>query len=245
MATFLSGKNKPRKRAVFKQRVEAPRKNLGGGRVTGLEPQVKRPNRFNLYVDDHFALGLSLYVASRVRVGQDLSSEELQELERAEQLEEAHERALRALESRPRSEQEIRRKLIEKKFPTEIIAQVITRLNEARLLSDRDFAKFWVETREGFKPRSARALKYELRQKGVPPEEIARALKKIDEPDSAYRAARPKAERWTGLEEREFREKLSGFLARRGFDYQITRETVSKIWKELNGKASEDVWSDE
>jgi regulatory protein len=105
-------------------------------------------------------------------------------------------------------------------------------------LSDRDFARFWVENREGFKPRSARALKFELRQKGVPAEEIERALKKVDEPDSAYRAARPKAERWKNLEAREFRDKLSGFLARRGFDYATTRDTVAKIWKELQGEDS-------
>ncbi len=208
--------------------------------MTALEPQAKHPNRLNLYIDDRFALGLSAYVALKVHVGQELTSEQLEALARAEQIEQAREMALRRLEVRARSEEEIRRYLGGKKFAKEIIDEVIARLKEARLLSDREFAKFWVENREGFKPRSARALKYELRQKGVPQEEIARAVGKLDETESAYRAARPKAERWSQLEAQEFNAKLSGFLARRGFDYQTTRETVARIWKELKGKESDE-----
>ncbi len=209
--------------------------------MTGLEPQVKHPNRYNLYIDNRFALGLAAVVALTVKVGQELTSEQLAALEQAEQLEQAHEYALRRLESRPRSEQEIRRALAGKKFSEEIAEQVIQRLREARLLSDREFAKFWVENREGFKPRSARALQYELRQKGVPSEEIARAVKKLDQDDSAYRAARPKAERWKDLDAQEFQTKLSGFLARRGFDYQVTRSTVARLWKEFHEQELEDL----
>ncbi len=222
--------------------------HLHSGQVTALEPQAKHANRFNLYVDDHFALGLSAYVATRVHVGQELSAEQVEELARAEQLEEAHERALGRLEARPRSEAEIRRYLSAKDYSSEIVDQVVKRLRTARLLGDRDFAEFWVENRQVFRPRSARALKFELRQKGVPPEEIARAVKKLDEADSAYRAARPRAERLKQLEAQEFRVKLSGFLARRGFDYQVTRDTVMRIWKELKGQdgsdeESEEIWN--
>jgi regulatory protein len=223
----------------------APRQNLSPGRVTALEPQVKRPNRFNLYVDDHFALGLSLNVAATVRVGQELSRAELEKIAYSEQFEEARERALRFLEVRPRSEQEVRRQLAKKNYPEEIVNRVLERLNEVNLLGDRDFAKYWVENREGFKPRSKRALQYELRQKGVPREAIDRAVKKVDERESAYRAAHAKALRWQSLEAKEFREKLSGFLARRGFDYGVTRETVNRLWQELNGTREEpaDDWA--
>lgn len=209
--------------------------NTAPGRVTAIEPQVKRPNRFTLYIDDHFAMGLSVYALAGVRVGQELSRPELERLLRAEQLEEAREKALRFLEIRPRSEQELRRALQKKKYPEEIINEVMTRLGDVKLVDDRDFAKFWVENREGFKPRSKRALQYELRQKGVSSQDIARAVKKVDESDSAYRAAHPKAMRYKELDAQAFREKLSGFLARRGFDYSVTRETVTRLWQEVSG----------
>lgn len=234
------------KRVISNGELQAAR--LSAGRVSALEPQAKRPNRFNLFIDGRFALGLSALVASRVHIGTELSIAQLQELQGEEQLEEAHERALRQLEARPRSEAEIRRFLRGKKYPGEIVDRVIERLRAARLLGDREFAKFWVENREAFRPRSARALRYELRQKGVAPEEITRVVGKLDEADSAYRAARTKADRWTNLEAQEFRTKLSGYLARRGFGYQVTRDTVSRIWEELKRQnlsdvESEDIWN--
>lgn len=237
-----------RKGSGAKLGIHIERGALHPGRVSSVEPQARRPDRFNLYIDGHFVLGLSGYAAARVQVGQELSVEALEELARAEQFEDAYNRALRRLEARPRSEAEIRRYLSGKKYSKETIDQVIARLKEARLLSDREFAKFWVENREVFRPRSARALKYELRQKGVPPDDIARVVGKLDEAESAYRAARPKADRWKDLEAQEFRAKLSGYLARRGFGYQITRDTVSRIWKELKGQNSsneelEELWN--
>jgi regulatory protein len=209
--------------------------NTSPGRVTAIEPQVKRPNRFTLYIDDHFAMGLSVYALAGVRVGQDMTRADLEKLLRAEQLEEAREKALRFLEIRPRSEQELRRALQKKRYPEEIISEVLTRLGDVKLVDDRDFATFWVENREGFKPRSKRALQYELHQKGVSSEEIARAVKQVDERDSAYRAAHSKALRYKDLDAQSFREKLSGFLARRGFDYAVTRETVKRLWQEVSG----------
>ena len=207
---------------------------LRAGIVTALEPQAKHAERYNLYIDDHFVLGLSAFVASQVRVGQRLDLKQLEQLARTEQVERAHEAALRRLETRPRSEAEIRSALAVKGFSADVCDEVVRRLADAGLVDDRDFARFWVENREGFRPRSARALKYELRRKGVSNEEISRVVRGVDEADSAYRAARPKAERLRNLDSMEFRNKLSGFLGRRGYDYQVIRNTVTKLWKELN-----------
>jgi len=78
------------------------------GRITGVEPQARHGNRFNLYIDNQFALGLSAVVVARLRVGQTLTDEELATLAHAEAYETAHEQALRFLEPRPRSTAEVR-----------------------------------------------------------------------------------------------------------------------------------------
>lgn len=240
-----TGRKPFKKKFKTKEEIEAARAarlariNTSPGKVTALEPQVKRPNRFSLYIDDHFAMGLSLNVAATVKRGQEMSRTDLENLLAAEQLEEARDKALSFLAVRPRSEREIRQRLAGKKYPEEIINQVIARLGDVKLVDDRDFAKFWVETREGFKPRSKRALQYELRQKGVGAEEITRAIRKVDDSDSAYRAAHSKALRYQDLDIKEFREKLTGFLARRGFDYTVTRNAVNRLWQEVNGTSNE------
>jgi regulatory protein len=146
--------------------------------------------------------------------------------------ESAYEKSLRFLEPRPRSSTEVKQHLIKKKIAGDIAERVTTRLTEAGLLDDAAFAKYWVENREQFKPRAARALRFELRRKGLNSTEIAEAIGTVDESDSAYRAGMARAKRWRDLERREFMEKLTAFLARRGFGYAQAKDAATRLWDE-------------
>jgi regulatory protein len=202
------------------------------GRITALEPQARHANRFNLYIDDTFALGLSAIVAANLRVGQTLSDAELAALEHEEAYETAHEMALRFLEPRPRSGAELRQQLRKKQVASDVIDQVIARLTEAGLIDDGAFAKYWVENRETFRPRAGRALRFELKRKGLADAAIKDAIGAIDESESAYRAGAARAIRWRGLERREFMEKMSAFLVRRGFSYEVAKDAAKRLWEE-------------
>jgi regulatory protein len=113
------------------------------------------------------------------------------------------------------------------------IEPVAQRLERAGLLDDEAFARYWVENREQHRPRGPRALRYELRQKGIADKTIDRALASLDIPDSAYRSAGPKARQLAHLDRETFIKKLVAYLARRGFDYEIARETAGRHWAEL------------
>jgi len=209
------------------------------GKITAIEPQARHAHRFNLYVDDQFALGVSEILAASLRVGQTLTADDLKHLEAEEGFEAAREKALRFLEPRPRSAQEVRQHLAKKKIAREVIDQVIARLTDAGLLDDAAFAQYWVENREQFKPRAARALRFELKRKGLSNADIAGAVGEIDESESAYRAAQARAQRWCGLERRAFLEKLTAFLVRRGFSYAVAKEAAARAWKECRAENSE------
>lgn len=202
------------------------------GRITTIEPQARHANRFNLYVDDRFVLGMSAIIAARVHVGQTLTDDELKKLEQDEAFETAYEKALRFLEPRPRSTTEVKQHLQKKQIIGDVAERVITRLNESGLLDDAAFAKFWVENREQFRPRAARALRFELKRKGLSTADITEAIGEMDESDSAYRAGANRAKRWRNLERQEFTEKLTGFLIRRGFSYSVVKDVVVRLWNE-------------
>ena len=202
------------------------------GRITAIEPQVRHANRFNLYVDDRFVVGLSAIMAARVHVGQVITDAELSKLEQDEAFETAYEKALKFLEPRPRSSTEVKQHLLKKKIDSNIADKVITRLTESGLLDDTAFAKYWVENREQFRPRAARALRFELKRKGLSDSDIKEAVGEVDENDSAYRAGANRAKRWRNLERREFMEKLTGFLIRRGFSYSVAKDAVVRLWNE-------------
>lgn len=201
-------------------------------KITAIEPQARHPNRFNLYVDHQFVLGLSAMIAARLRVGQELSDDDLKKLADEENEETAHEKALRFLEPRPRSAMEVKQHLLKKKISADVVERVIARLTEAGLLDDAAFAKYWVENREQFKPRAARALRFELKRKGLSNAAIADAIGELDESESAYRAGLARAKRWHDLDRRAFLDKLGAFLVRRGFTYAVAKDAAQRLWNE-------------
>ena len=210
------------------------------GKITAIEPQARHANRFNLYIDNAFALGLSDLVAARLRVGQTLSDEELKQLQDAEDFETAYEKALRFLEPRPRSSTEVKQQLVKKKIAPAVIERVIVRLTTAGLLDDEAFAKYWVENREQFKPRAGRALRFELRRKGLSNDAITEAIGAIDESESAYRAGLTRAKRWSDLDRRAFLDKLTAFLVRRGFGYSVAKDASTRLWNERDAEKPEE-----
>ncbi len=134
------------------------------------------------------------------------------------------------LARRPYSSTEITRYLRRHQIDGEIIQNVIDDLTEAKLIDDDAFAAYWVEQRETFRPRSRLALRQELNQKGVKREIVAEALSEVDEIDAARRVAQKQAGRWRGLPEAEWRAKLTRYLMRQGYPYDIVSEVVTEAW---------------
>jgi regulatory protein len=113
------------------------------------------------------------------------------------------------------------------------IDAIVERLEGVGLLDEMAFAEFWVENREKFRPRGPMGLRYELRSKGVSEAIIERVLATVDVSDSAYRAASKKARQLRHLDRATFSRKLVDYLARRGFEYEVARETAHRYWAEL------------
>jgi len=209
------------------------------GKITALTRQKRNPDRVNVYLDDEFAFGLAAITAVSLRVGQTLSSAEIERLKGSDLEEKAKNMAIRYIEYRPRSIAETRQHLQKKEYPDDIIERVVQRLADVELLNDAAFARYWVEQRETFKPRSKMALQMELRKKGIDRALIETAVAEVDELAAATQAAQAKARRWHNLPKLEFRKKLGGFLQRRGFSYDIVREVTEALWEEFNGDASD------
>jgi regulatory protein len=204
------------------------------GTITALEIQKKNKERVNVYIDEQYAFSLSLLQASRLRRGQYLSQDVIETLVFEDVREKAYDQALKYLEYRPRSRAEVSRYLSRKGLDEQAIRDVIDHLTRAGLLDDADFAHFWVDNRQRFRPRGLRALRYEMRAKGLDEENISEALGGVDEEESAYQLARAQAQKRTGLAPQELRRRLGQYLARRGFPYSVI-ETVMRRLEEENG----------
>ena len=206
------------------------------GRITALKVQQHNPQRINVFLDGEFAFGLERITAAWLKIGQELSDQKIADLKNQDGLEAAYQKALHFLEHRPRSEYEIRRNLEKKGMTEEVITKTIERLRQSDLVNDEKFAQQWVENRSDFRPRSRKALAIEMRQHGISGELADKVLSgyEVNEEELAYQAALKQSRRLRNLERLDFRRKLSAYLARRGFGYDIIAPVVDRVWNEMN-----------
>lgn len=209
-------------------------------RVTAIETQKAKKGRVNLFLDGAYAFSLSIPVTSAAGLheGQELTSKEVEKLQNDDLLHRSLNSALRYLSPRPRSETEVRNRLRRQGYDADTIQQVIDKLKEQKLIDDADFARFWRENRENFRPRSRRFIEFELRQKGVDAETAAEITAGLDDELNAYRAAQRKAGSLKGLDYQNFRNRLSAFLKQRGFSYELINRTINRVWQEQTSQNS-------
>ncbi len=213
---------------------------MPAGTITALEAQQRSKERVNVYLNGEYAFSLEAVAAAGLRVGQHLSDDEARALQEADSVAQAVNSAARFLAYRPRSAAEVRRNLAEKGFPAPVIEAAAARLSALGYLDDRAFAAFWIENRAQFKPLGPRALRFELRQRGVPDAVIDDALQDMDAVASACRAADSQRRKLRAASRAERRARLAAFLQRRGFDHDTISEVLSRIEDETDAEGLDD-----
>lgn len=137
--------------------------------------------------------------------------------------------ALKLLSYRPRSESEIRFRFQRKQIPEDQTNQIIHKLKQLKFLDDVKFSQWWQENRDQFRPRSARILKLELRQKGVPQDIINEVLdtsyeKELKRALNAFNHKFKQVKK--GAMNQKQREKIIRFLSSRGFPWDIIKQII-------------------
>jgi regulatory protein len=148
--------------------------------------------------------------------------------------------AVAMLARRPRSEREVRRRLAQRRIPPDIADETIGKLLAAKFLDDGEFARGWAEAREAASPRGRRLVERELRALGVAAEVAAEATVDLSDPDAAYAAAARRARTLRDADYATFRARLAPFLQRRGFAWDVIRDTVDRCWRELGRPTPDD-----
>lgn len=203
------------------------------GIVTAIEVQKRNQDRANIYIDGEYAFSLSLIEAARLRKGQVLADVDVAALRDDDAVQKAVDSAARFLSYRPRSREEVRRNLMDKGIPAPVVEAALARLTTMGYLDDDAFARYWAQNRGEFKPLSPRALRVELKQKGVPDEIIGSVLAELDADSLAYQAAFAQARKLRQPTLPVFRKKIGDLLRRRGFSYSTIRDVVERLREEL------------
>lgn len=190
--------------------------------------------RLNVFLDGKFAFSLEAELVAKedLQAGQEISGSQVEALARSDKFYRCFNAALRLLSYRPRSESELRERLLRCSFDGDCIEAVVAKLKEQGLIDDSAFAQFWKDNRESFSPRSQRLTRLELRRKGVAAGIIDHLLDKTSDADNAYRAALSKTRSLPMSDYQSFQRRLGDYLKRRGFAYEVINLTIERIWQE-------------
>ncbi len=195
-------------------------------KITAIKQQVKRQDRYSVFVDGAYAFSLSEggLIESRLASGQELTGAELQALKQSAGLDKAYGNALRYVAMRPRSEWELRDYFRRKSIDDDAATQIATRLRGLHMLDDLEFARAWVANRRTLKATSKRRLQLELKQKHVPEDIIDRVLRddETSERDVLRQLIAKKQARYPD------RQKFMQYLARQGFSFDDIKAALQE-----------------
>lgn len=198
--------------------------------LTDIKQQKRSAERYSLYIDNRYSFSLSDLELSNsgLRVGRELSDDEVLQWQSRAIEAKAYNAAIGQLSYRRRSQKEIADYLKRKEYDADIVANVITRLENLGLVDDAAFAKAWIADRQLLRPRSRRTLQTELMQKGIDRETISAALSLVTETSQL--------DILTGLIERKRKQsayaepqKLVAYLARQGYGYDQIKKALARL----------------
>lgn len=196
-------------------------------KITDIKQQVKRQDRYSIYVDGKyiFSFSESELLSLGLRIGQEFTSAELDELKKTAVEDKAYMRSLDLLARRARSEWEVRDYLKRKDYEPDVIEKTVNRLANAGYIDDAKFAEAWINNRRLLKATSKRKLQMELRQKRVADEVIAIALEadETDEQNILKELVAKKRQQSRYQDD----QKLIAYLMRQGFNYDDVKSAMT------------------
>ena len=197
--------------------------------ITAITPQVKDKSRCNIYVDGRFCCGLTLetVVKNRLKVGQSVTQEGLENMQFESEKQTALNKALSFLCATRKTEKEISAHLTKKGYLPAVIGYVMEKLREYDFVNDAEYAEAYAES--AAKRKGGRLIRMELKGKGLSDEASASAVSGLDSKQELETAERLLEKYMRGKQADKLTlQKAYRHLVGKGFDYETVKEALSK-----------------
>lgn len=200
------------------------------GKITDIQKQKRNRTRVSIFIDGEFVCGLDEVAAAtaRLKIGDEITADELKSVMEKSELNSAFERAVGYLSVAPRAKKEIYKYLLDKGYNKAIIMQTIDKLVAYHYIDDYLYAQTYIKSKS--KKYGAFRISAELKQKGI-------AQSVIDElmDDAPEDNITDIAQKYIRSHKSADRQKLKRFLAGRGFSWDSINSVVAQLSSELDG----------
>lgn len=205
-------------------------------KVTGLR-RSGNSDKIAVDLDGRFAFSVSLdaLLELGIKPNTELSDFQYVQLKQRSHMEQAEGDAVKLLKYGPRTEQELRKKLMEKEYDEETAAAVVQKFAGLHLVDDLEYCHMFVRSHKETRGWGPEKTKQALLKKGLPAALSASVLSEFYDRDSTVELAVKAAEKkFRTLHKKngnifEIRLKLIRFLGSRGFDTEICRQAADQV----------------
>ena len=202
-------------------------------KVTSIQQHKIRQDIYSIYLDDSFAFDIHyrILLDFNIEIGQILNQSEIDNISSADEYYRALDYANLLLSYRKRSAKEMFDRIVFKGYCDETASKVVEVLKDLGYINDREFARWWINSRRRNRPKGIPALKLELKNKGISADIIEDVLTKepFDEYELAWKSCGSMLDKYRKLPPNVARQRLTALLKSRGFNW----DTVNKVVKEF------------
>ena len=186
--------------------------------VTEIRPVTKQ--KYQIEVEGHspFVLYKGEVFRYHIEKDREISPEIYREIIEEVLTMRAKLRALHLLEQGDRTKKDLEEKLLKNGYPPEAAEAALAYVESFHYIDDKRYALSYIQNQSGRKGRAR--IQMELRRKGVPQEYIDQAFQEMEEEtdtEAVIRELVQKKRRGQGPMDEKEKQKLYGFLLRRGF----------------------------
>lgn len=206
--------------------------------VTQIRPVTRQKYRIKAEGLPPFVLYKGEVSRYHLEEDQDLSMETYREILEEILIKRAKLRTLRLLEQGDRTKKSLENKLEQNGYPPEAVEEALAYVESFHYIDDKRYAVNYIQNQRGCKGRAR--IMMELRNKGVSQEDIDFAFQETEEGADTKERIRElirKKRKSQGIMEEKERQKLYGFLMRRGFAssdiLSVLRESAGE-WTDID-----------
>ncbi len=185
--------------------------------------------------DEVLFLSVDIFYKSDLKKNDEISDDRFSSLIKENRLFHIKQRAFRYLGRRQHSTSELRIKLKQKGYETELINQVLDDLKQKNYLDDTKFAEMFVEEKIKLKLWGEQKLRSELIKRGIKSEIISDVIRnKVSDQDKLSYAMILASKKYETLRNRNvdkdvIKRKLITFLNSCGYNYDVIKEVCDEL----------------
>lgn len=152
-------------------------------KITKIEVQKNNHERFNIYIDNEFAIGISIdtLVAFNIKKGDELDIDELKPLAQREYQQQANNHAIQYLSYRKRTRKEIATQLRKEGYEEDIIHEAIAYCERLKLIDHRDYMISLKNTMLRTTDKGPEVFRQKLHQAGIEADLIEEGVRVYEE----------------------------------------------------------------